>query len=173
MSTDRLTGTSYAVLGLLDAVGHEVTPYDLKQLAQISVFHFWSVPHTQIYTECERLAEAELLSERREDSGRRRRFYSLTERGREELERWRREPTTDVYEAREPGALKLFFGADPGLLAAAQLTAHEAKLEELRAGLETYEMTPGMRLAAELGLNQEEALVRFWSDLLARENGEG
>jgi DNA-binding PadR family transcriptional regulator len=79
MSNLRMTETSYIVLGLLE-LAEPATPYDLKQFAQRSVFNFWSIPHTQIYTECERLARAGLLDERREESGRRRRIYTLTTR---------------------------------------------------------------------------------------------
>src|SRR3954453_19415958 len=107
ISTPRLTDTSYAVLGLLDQAG-PATPYQLKQLAQVSIFHFWAIPHTQIYTECGRLAEAGLLDERREESGRRRRIYTLSAAGRRELDEWRADPETDLYEIRDPGLLKLF-----------------------------------------------------------------
>ena len=87
MSSPRLTETSYIVLGLIAQVG-PATPYDLKRLAQVSTVNFWSVPHTQLYSECARLAGAGLLSERREQTGRRRRTYRLTERGRKQLEGW-------------------------------------------------------------------------------------
>jgi PadR family transcriptional regulator, regulatory protein AphA len=166
MSSPRLTETSYIVLGLLDAAAEEATPYDLKQIAEVSVFNFWSIPHTQLYTECERLSEAGLLSERRETTGRRRRFYKLTSQGRKALEEWRSEPTEQLYEARDLGTLKLFFGSDPKPLAAAQLKAHKAKLKELEEARETPDVPAGMRLAVDLGINQERAFVRFWSRLL-------
>ena len=127
MTSPRLSDTSYAVLGLLDACGPS-TPYRLKQAAQVSIFHFWSIPHTQLYTECARLAEEGLLDERREESGRRRRVYSLTATGREALERWRADPQAELYELRDPGLLKLFFGADPSALAKTQLERHRARL---------------------------------------------
>src|SRR6478672_8166237 len=60
MPTPRLSETSYAVMGMLDLF-EPATPYQLKQIAQVSIFHFWSIPHTQLYTECSRLAEAGLL----------------------------------------------------------------------------------------------------------------
>src|SRR5258708_19766565 len=92
MSTARLTETSYIVLGLLERLG-QATPYDLKQLAQVSTVNFWTVPHTQIYTESGRLAEAGLLVEQREGTGRRRRLYELTERGRVAFEAFRADPS--------------------------------------------------------------------------------
>jgi PadR family transcriptional regulator, regulatory protein AphA len=112
ISAPRLTDTSYAVLGLIDQLGPS-TPYKLKQAAQVSIFHFWAIPHTQIYAECARLAEIGLLDEKREESGRRRRVYSLSPAGREALDDWRSDPEADFYELRDPGLLKLFMGADP------------------------------------------------------------
>jgi DNA-binding PadR family transcriptional regulator len=56
----RLTGTSFAVLSLLQMLG-EATPYDLKQVLERSVENFWPVPHTTFYAEPERLARAGLL----------------------------------------------------------------------------------------------------------------
>src|SRR5258708_10234708 len=112
MSTLRLTETSYAVLGLLEHC-EPATPYQLKQIAQESIFHFWTIPHTQLYTECARLAEGGLLDERREDTGRRRRLYRLSAAGRKALREWRADPRTSLYELRDPGLLKLFCGADP------------------------------------------------------------
>jgi len=166
VSSPQLTETSYIVLGLLD-LNEPATPYDLKQFAQVSVFNFWSIPHTQIYTECARLAEAGLLDESREETGRRRRFYKLTSRGREALARWRAEPTEQTFQGRDLAALKLFLGTDPTALAKAQLPVHKQRLSEFEASA-TYPALPdGIRLTLELGINQERALVRFWSRLLS------
>jgi PadR family transcriptional regulator AphA len=165
VSSIRLTETSYIVLGLIEQLG-PATPYDLKRVAQVSTVNFWSVPHTQLYTECARLAEEGLLSERQEQTGRRRRTYTLTARGREELERWRSEPSGELEQVRDPGTLKLFLGGDPVRLAAAQLEAHRRQLlayEELKAGLS--EAPEGWRLALDVGIGHEREFIRFWSDL--------
>src|ERR1700736_4912712 len=106
MSSPRLTETSYIVLGLIAQVG-PATPYDLKRLAQLSTSNFWSVPHTQLYSECARLASEGLLDERQEQAGRRRRIYRLTATGRKALEAWRNEPASDLYELRDAATLKL------------------------------------------------------------------
>jgi DNA-binding PadR family transcriptional regulator len=164
VSSPRLSETSYIVLGLLE-MSEPATPYELKRFAQMSVFNVWPVPHTQIYTECARLAEAGLLEENREESGRRRRFYKLTKRGREELARWRAKPTERMFEGRDLAALKLFFGTDPAALAEAQLEVHKSRLKELEANAAFPALPEGIRLTTELGINQERALVRFWSRL--------
>ena len=129
MQEVNLTNTSYIVLGLIELSG-EATPYEMKQAAAGSFGNFWSMHHAQFYTEPERLTQAGLLTEERERGGRRRKRYVLTKEGREALERWRAEPTAELGELRDPGLLKLFFGAEPGPLADAQLEAHEAKLAQ-------------------------------------------
>jgi PadR family transcriptional regulator AphA len=164
VSTPRLTDTSYAVLGLLDRFG-PVTPYRLKQIAQVSILHFWSIPHTQIYIECGRLAEAGLLVEQREETGRRRRVYTLSKRGREALDRWRAEPETDLYELRDPGLLKLFCGGDPRRIAETQLERHEQRLEQYRRMYQQDGMSEGMRLALAGGIGHEREYARFWRRL--------
>jgi PadR family transcriptional regulator, regulatory protein AphA len=162
MSSPRLSETSYIVLGLLELSGR-ATPYDLKQAAQISTNNFWTVPHTQIYTECARLAGEGLLEEERETSGRRRRLYSLTEIGRETLDAWRSAPSDSLYELRDASTLKLFFGGHPAALAAGQLEAHGRRLEEYEALLEYKQHLPrGQLLALECGIGHEREFIRFW-----------
>src|SRR5271165_5864932 len=127
-----MSETSFIVLGLLDRM-EPATPYALKQIAELSTSNFWSVPHTQIYTECARLTEAGLLSEEHEQTGRRRRIYRLTAMGRRELERWRRTLPEASYQLRDPATLRLFFGAEPGPLAEHEIAAHTKHLAELEA----------------------------------------
>lgn len=166
MATDediRLTPTSYIVLGLLEAMG-EGTPYQLKQAVAGSVGNFWSVQHAQLYSEPARLAAAGHLVEEREETGRRRKRYRLTGRGRAALRQWVATPVHEVVELRDPGLLKLFFGADPAGLAPAQLEAHRGRLAEYEA-LGKLEMPPGMRRALESGIGHEREYVRFWTRL--------
>jgi DNA-binding PadR family transcriptional regulator len=172
MSVDdtRLTEASYIVLGLLEQTG-PATPYDLKRLATLSTLNFWTVPHTQIYTECARLAEAGLLAEEREQTGRRRRVYRLTDSGRAVLGRWRADPSAREYEFRDVATLKMFFGADPAGLAVHQVEMHARRLREYEALLsELADQPPGWALALELGIGHEREFLRFWSRFL-EQNG--
>ena len=167
MAKARLTPTSYVVLGLIEQM-QPASPYDLKRAVAMGVGHFWSLPHTQLYAECTRLAEAGLLTERREESGRRRRIYRLTKAGAEALDRWRAEPTGELYELRDAGLLKLFFGADARKLAPPQLEAHGAKLREYEALLEQcrrIDAPDGIIHAIEAGIGHEREYVRFWKRL--------
>jgi DNA-binding PadR family transcriptional regulator len=164
MPSPRLTDTSYAVMGLLDMF-EPATPYQLKQIAQVSIFHFWSIPHTQLYTECERLAEAGLLDERREERGRRRRIYRLSPAGKKALRAWRDDTETELYELRDPGLLKLFCGADPATLAEAQLERHQRRLHSYEELLAQTDLAEGVKLSLESGIGHEREYVRFWSRL--------
>ncbi len=162
-----LTPTSLIVLGLLEQTG-EATPYELKQVVARSVGNFWSVPHSQLYSEPGRLTKAGLLAERREDGGRRRRLFSLTEEGRAALAQWRSGPADDpLPELRDPGLLRLFFGAEPRALAAARLEAHRAKLREYEHRLadDPGDGVRGPWLALEAGVRHERVWVAFWEEL--------
>jgi len=169
MSSPRLSQGSFVVLGLIEQA-EPATPYDLKQLASLSTSHFWSLPHTQLYSECGRLADEGLLSERQEPHGRRRRTYRLTASGRRALARWREEPTGELYELRDEGLLKLFFGGDPAALAHKQLASHEARLAAYEAVCDQGggEMPDGQRLALEAGIGHEREYIRFWKRLSVR-----
>ena len=167
MQPRKLTNTSYIVLGLLELFG-EATPYELKAHVAASVGNFWSVQHAQLYSEPERLAQDGLVSEEREDTGRRRRRYAITAAGREALAAWRASPSSAFTELRDPGLLQLFFGADPVALAEAQLEIHDAKLAEYQAQHERlpHQAQPGIRLALEAGIGHETEWVRFWGRVL-------
>jgi PadR family transcriptional regulator AphA len=170
MAKTRLTPTSYVVLGLIEQM-QPASPYDLKRAVAMGVGQFWSLPHTQLYAECTRLAEDGLLTERREETGRRRRIYRLTKAGAEALDSWRAEPTGELYELRDAGLLKLFFGADPGKLAPQQLETHEEKLREYEAQLEqcrAIDAPEGVMHAIEAGIGHEREYVRFWKRLGGR-----
>jgi DNA-binding PadR family transcriptional regulator len=174
MSSPRLSETSYIVLGLIGQFG-QATPYDLKRVAQLSTVNFWSVPHTQLYSECARLAEAGLLSERREQDGRRRRTYRVTERGRRALESWLSQPTGELEQVRAPATRKLFLGGDPRGLAPAQLRAHREQLkvyEQIHASF-VADAPRGWRLALEVGIEHERTFIRFWSRMAGGAEGEG
>jgi DNA-binding PadR family transcriptional regulator len=160
-----LTPTAIIVLGLLEL--GEATPYELKVRVAASVGNFWSVPHSALYAEPERLAKAGLAEERRERGGRRRRVFSITDAGRRALAEWRAEPTSDPAELRDPALLKLFFGADPARMAAAQLPLHRERLaryEDISA-LDDGSGPRGPFLALEAGIRHEHEWIAFWEEL--------
>ncbi len=163
-----LTPTSYIVLGLLDAMGAG-SVYDLKQAVGMSVGNFWSVPHSQLYREAARLDDAGLLEGRDDPTpgGRPRRVFSLSAAGRRALQEWREDTAVDrLPELRDPGLLKLFFGADPARLAAARLAAHRRQLAGYEERLRSADEAPeGPRLTLRAGIAHEREWVRFWEEL--------
>ena len=164
-----LTPTSYIVLGLVNAAG-EATPYALKQMAAATIGNFFSIPHSQIYAEPDRLAEGGFLRIRREEGGRRRKHYALTPRGRRALADWLEAPTAEMYELRDPGLLKLALGSDPKRLARAQLPAHEERLRRFQEILKILEASGApaeQRLVVESGIGHEREYVRFWKRVAA------
>jgi DNA-binding PadR family transcriptional regulator len=172
VSDVRLTPISYVVLGLLEVMGPS-TPYDIKKAAEGSIGYFWTFAHTQFYGEPERLAAAGLMEEIREETGRRRRVFSVTPRGREALESWLADPRAEPRELRDVGMLKLFFAelaepVDVERLESDQLNIHRTQLQEM----ERLESRFGQR--SDLGYRPrtitwgrvvETALVKFWRGL--------
>lgn len=166
-----LTPTSYLVLGLV-AHRQPCTPYDMKRMVGVSIGHFWSFPHSQLYAEPIRLASAGLLTEELEQVGRRRKLYRITARGEQVLRAWLREPAREVGELRELGLLKLFFASlvttdDIVELARAQRAAHERELETLESIRDTFgdKATPSQRATLELGLRWNETAASFWHEV--------
>jgi DNA-binding PadR family transcriptional regulator len=156
------------VLGFLRAAGPS-TPYDLKQMHAVSVGHFWSIPHSQLYAEPERLAKAGLVSEEREVGGRRRRRFTITAEGERALDAWLADPDAPAPELRDVSLIKVFFGAPRGPIAQRQLAAHEQLLqtyESLHALLTaSAESEPGVLSTLEAGIGHERAMIAYWRGL--------
>jgi PadR family transcriptional regulator AphA len=168
MQEISLTATSYIVLGLLDRLGGG-TPYALKRVAGESIGNFWSVPHSALYAEPERLEAAGYLTSEHEEGGRRRKRYALTEFGRVALEQWRATVVEDArVEMRDLSLLKLHLGADPAALAPAQVEAHRRKLAdyERRRAEDPGTGPRGPWLTLDAGIAHEREWVRFWTELM-------
>jgi PadR family transcriptional regulator AphA len=162
----RLTPTSYVVLGLITAAGRATTPYDLKQMHAAGIGGFWTLNHAQLYAEPERLVSGGFLSVEREESGRRRKLYSVTEAGKRALDEWLATPSDEFTELRDLGLLQLFFGADPAAVAEVQLRIHGealASYEELHRSADSW--LEGPRLVLESGIGHEREWIRFWKRL--------
>ena len=183
MSIERLSPTSYLVLGLLAREGPS-TPYDLEQHVEATVGNFWSFRHTLLYTEPPRLAALGLVTETRETEGRRRRVFAITQEGMSALSVWLDRPSSAPTELRDPGLLQLFFAdlaSDEARLRLAerQLAIHQAKLaayrederferrpDGLQRGQRTVEHWRGETLP--MGLRYEGAAVDFWTDVATK-----
>jgi DNA-binding PadR family transcriptional regulator len=172
MSTPRLSHTSYLVLGLVASLG-AATPYELKQMVNASLGCFWSFPHSQLYSEPDRLAELGLLEVDQEEAGRRRKRYSITAAGREALLAWLRDPDAERAEIREPGLLKLFFGAladdeDMARLAEARVKLYQQELDQYAEMEQAIKDQPELRYpyaTLRLGISWARACLAFWTEL--------
>jgi PadR family transcriptional regulator AphA len=180
MSTERLTPTSYLILGLLAREGPS-TPYELERHVAATLGNFWSFPHTLLYTVPTRLAELGLVTESRESDGRRRRLFSITKPGRRALSSWLEQPSAEPTELRDLGLLQLFFAdlAPPEArirLAQQQLAIHLAKLsayeDDSRRERASDATRPGQRTAERwrgetlrMGVLYEKAAVEFWEQV--------
>jgi DNA-binding PadR family transcriptional regulator len=164
------------VLGLVAGLG-TATPYELKQMVNGSIGHFWSFPHSQLYSEPDRLTDLGLLEVEQEESGRHRKRYSATEAGREVLQAWLREPDTSRAEIREPGLLQLFFGAltnqaDMTKIAEARVKLYEQDLERYAEIEKNIAGQPDMDYpyaTLRLGIAFTRASLAFWSELAETE----
>ncbi len=155
------------MLGLL-RLGGPATPYDLKQRVAGSVGNFWSVPHSQLYSEPDRLVGRGLASVEQEQGGRRRKSFAITDAGAAALDAWVASPPTDLGELRTPALLAVFFGSDPAEVAATQLPRHEAKLAEYEqlaaAGRAAAPDAPtGPLLTIHAGILTERAWIAYWT----------
>jgi PadR family transcriptional regulator, regulatory protein AphA len=172
MSEVRLSTTSYVVLGMIALRGPS-TSYDLKRAISHSVGYFWHFPHAQLYSEPQRLAELGLLTLDTEPDGRRRKTFSTTEQGRAELRAWLAEPTETHFQMRDIAELKLFFSeagdpADVAALARAQIRQHTDRIAvytEMQDRFGTTSEVASRMVTLQLGLEMEQAALRFWTAL--------
>ncbi|GAB6986782.1 PadR family transcriptional regulator [Nocardioides pyridinolyticus] len=170
---DRLTTTSYVVLGMV-AVRGPSTSYDLKRAVNHSVGYFWPFPHAQLYSEPKRLVELGLLELDVEPTGRRRQTYTITPEGRRAVTAWLAEPTTEQLQVRDVAELKLFFGElarpeDVLNLAREQIRQHEERIdvyESMQTRFSDREDVAARMVPLQLGLELEYTALRFWRELL-------
>jgi PadR family transcriptional regulator, regulatory protein AphA len=167
----HLTPVSYVVLGLVARDG-PVTPYELKAAVALGVAHFWPFPHSQIYSESERLARLGLLVEERETTGRRRRHYRVSAEGEKALAAWLAEPTSEIPQVRSLAMLKLYFGQlahpqDLAELARAQQAMHLERQEFLGAMLERLRARerPWQHAVGKLMRDAERAMADNWAQV--------
>ncbi|MGN6791460.1 MAG: PadR family transcriptional regulator [Streptosporangiaceae bacterium] len=110
---NRLSTTSYAVLGLLAL--RSWTGYELTQQARRSLAYCWPKEDSVLYEEPRRLTARGLARAQQErDRGRTRNRYSITDAGRSALHGWLATPTAPPHVELEP-LLRLTF-ADQGEL---------------------------------------------------------
>jgi PadR family transcriptional regulator AphA len=168
----RMSPISYVVLGLIGLRGPS-TPYELKRAVDRSINYFWPFPHSQLYSEPERLVAAGLLSREQEAGGRHRKVYSLADEGRRMLEAWLRTWPGEIFEMRDMAVMQLFFSEfmsteDLVSLAKDQVRLYQQRLEVYRTIAEDRGAVSGRerRMAPlNLGVRLVQASIDFWADI--------
>jgi len=104
----RENTTRYALLGVLSYC--PMSGYDIKKTISNSIGYFWNENYGHIYTMLKRLyKEGCVNKETQENEGKPNRIvYSITDRGRNELNEWLNQPPNDIR-FRNELLLKLFF----------------------------------------------------------------
>lgn len=99
----------YAMLGIL--AEKDLHGYELKSSFDEKVGEFWSLNYGQIYTTLDRLEKEDLVTHDRQSQDRRpdRKIYSITGKGRKELDEWLSAPVTRLRALRDEFFIKLVF----------------------------------------------------------------
>lgn len=103
--------TAYAILGLL-TFGDELTGYEIKQRADVTLRFYWVSPATsQIYTELRRLSDHGLVTaDARQDGGREVTSYAITAAGQHALRSWMDGTPAGFPVLKHPVLLRLLIG---------------------------------------------------------------
>ena len=165
----------YAVLGLL-ASGPR-SGYDIKKEVSERISHFWNESLGHLYPVLQRLVERGWVTKNSEAGEMRtRHLYAITDAGREELERWLREPVIPTP-ARLEILLKTYFGAhtDPAVVAGhvrayrverlRQLTTLESVHAILAAGSD--DQSQYLRMTVRAGVLAARAALTWCDEVLA------
>src|SRR5574340_1532383 len=99
----------YAMLGIL--AEKDLHGYELKSNFDEKVGEFWSLNYGQIYSTLDRLEKEDLVTHDRLTQDKRpdRKIYSITRKGRRELEEWLSTPVNRVRALRDDFFIKLVF----------------------------------------------------------------
>jgi len=99
----------YAMLGIL--AKKDLHGYELKSSFDEKVGEFWSLNYGQIYTTLDRLEKEDLVTHDRQTQDKRpdRKIYSITRKGRKELDEWLSTPVSRVRALRDEFFIKLVF----------------------------------------------------------------
>lgn len=162
----------HALLGLL--AGGNASGYDLLKLFNTSLANVWPATQSQIYTELNKLADADLIAVEAEGP-RGRKQYALTDEGLAELRHWLTE-TEPQRNRRSELLLRVFFlgvvdraqARDYLTGLVAMITEEENALKELEQTIDWDESDLSLygRIALEYGL-RFNAMRREWAEWAA------
>ena len=107
----KVNKTKYALLGILSNMSG--SGYDIKKVCDSSIGHFWNENYGHIYPVLQKMEEEELITkEIKQTEGRpAKNIYSITQKGKEELEAWLILPV-EQQPVRSELLLKIFLSKD-------------------------------------------------------------
>lgn len=107
----RMNTTRFALLGMLSL--EPSSGYDIKTKMQRSTNYFWSESDGSIYPILKKLLQEEKVTLHHEniDTGKPKKIYTITKKGRDELTEWL-EAEPQLMQYRNELLLKIFFGAN-------------------------------------------------------------
>ncbi|MFS0673393.1 PadR family transcriptional regulator [Ornithinibacillus sp. 179-J 7C1 HS] len=129
--------TKYAILGLLTTSCR--TGYQMKQMMDTSLNHFWKISYGQIYPTLKQIVEEGLatVQDTTQDGKPDIKEYYLTTKGEEELRNWLSSPLETIPVAKNEVLLKLFFSRHQNKAETIEFISHYQKI--LQERLRTYE----------------------------------
>jgi DNA-binding PadR family transcriptional regulator len=166
--SSELSPTAKVILGFLRL--RPRSGYGIKQSVELSTRFFWGASFGQIYPELARLETAGLVElDHRQESGRKRKVYRLTPAGEAAVDEWLRDEDVGLFQYRDEGLLRLFFG---------DLGSPEEALENVRrmrtwreqaVGFFHAEIEPHAREDAEEGYRFPHYALLFGIDMLEQQ----
>ncbi|MGG5340951.1 PadR family transcriptional regulator [Enterococcus sp. AZ192] len=172
----------YILLGLLN--DNPMTGYELNQSFRNEIGEFWQAKHSQIYPELIKMEKDGLISHKIEIAGTKleKKCYSITEKGRAELNSWVNLATEELPVNRDEFVVKLYFikdATDPALYEVVenQLKLHEERLSHLEDrkrlifdSSKKIEANFGHFLILDHGINREKEYVDWLKKIQSQIN---
>ncbi|KGP73726.1 transcriptional regulator [Pontibacillus yanchengensis Y32] len=148
--------TKYAILGLLTTECR--TGYQIKQMIDGSLNHFWKISYGQVYPILKTLVEDgdATVHETEQEGKPNKKEYHITQQGQNALQVWIEKPVLELPTEKNELLLKLFFGRHQD--ANTNLHLLETYLTKLTERYRTYE---GIKTMIQQNYGQEEDAV-FW-----------
>jgi PadR family transcriptional regulator, regulatory protein AphA len=130
----RHSNTPFVILGILGIAPRPLSGYDIKQVIDGTISHFWSESYGQIYPVLKQLtAEKKIAAHAVSGSERRKVVYTITARGQKSLGEWLEE-TPELSPRRNALTLKLFFGSQTKVsVSIRHLADHCERFKAMRA----------------------------------------
>jgi PadR family transcriptional regulator, regulatory protein AphA len=148
--------TTYALLGILTLECR--TGYEIKQLIDQSLNHFWKISYGQIYPNLKKLVAEGLatVTTTSQDGKPDRKEYFLTAKGKQVLQNWLGEPLQQITDQRNELLLKLFFSRHQHTEQTLSLLCNYKR--ELQKKIENYEAIEEMIIT----WNAQNPDVSYW-----------